>query len=194
MAFFVNIAMHSLKVNKIELHCEFVETVSELKIIPHAESCSIIQSQRIANKNNIEVSVNASSCVFLLHGKGVNDTVCENNTVIKDAFFDIKTIWINGVLMEKWALEKLVYFKPIYSQSELDYAKNTGLTLAETVTGQWRFFYNGYLCFDLENFFLKYHSNLLCPFQEYNHWVVNSHLGYISPEKKQLFDDLYQQI
>ena len=186
--------MHILRVNNIELDCEFVETFSELKIILDEGSGSVIQFQRLPHKHNIEVSVNSTSCVFELTGKGMNDAVWENNTVVRDAFFEIKSIWINGVLMEKWALEDMVYFKPVYSQSDLDYAKNTGLQLAETVKNQWQFFYNGYLCFELEDFFAKYQSNLLKALQGYNHWVVNSHLGHISSEKKQLLDDLYQQI
>ena len=186
--------MQTLRVDTIELDCEFVETFSELNIIPHDGSCSIIRSNRLAQKKNIEVSVNSTSCVLLLTGKGMNDAVWENNTVVRDAFFEIKSIWINGVLMEKWALGNLVYFKPMYSPSDLEYAKNTGLQLAETTTNTWQFFYNGYLCFDLKDFFTTYHRNLLNALQGFNHWVVNSHLGQISTEQKKLLDDLYQQI
>ena len=57
------------------------------------------------------------------------------------------------------------------------------LTLKEVFTNEWSFYFNGTLCFDLTDFFVNYNRVLTSGLEHYNHWVKESHLGHIDPEK-----------
>lgn len=130
-------------------------------------------------------------------GKQQNDTrVDESGSILDDAWIEIHSVWVDGILIEPWALGKMCEFFPEYSDSHREYAQAHGMTLAESVWDSTRFYFNGTWILDLDRFFQRYHEILTSGFQGYNKWIRISHLGMVDPtaykELSEILDQLNQ--
>lgn len=134
------------------------------------------------------------SADFDIKGKTDQDTVVENGQVVKDAFVEVEKIWVNGILIESWAITEFCSFLPIYSASNRDYALQYNLDLPQEIRGTLSFFYNGRFSIDLRGFFPRYHSLLTRSLQNYNHWVIHGNLGLVDPSVKQELRDMISHL
>ena len=172
------------------LEIEFIveQTVNPLEL---THSGKLIESRDLGDNNRLErIEVNDlnNHCRFGVSGKSPQDTMVRDGTIVKDACVKIEDVWINGVLIEKWALEKFCSFRPEYDISNRTYALENNITLPEVIPGMLALYYNGSFEIELVDFFHRYHSYLMAPLQQYNHWVLHSHLGHVNQSTK---NDLY---
>ena len=143
---------------------------------------------------DIVVQLTSSKLCYTISGKDQNDTVVEHSNIIADARVDIEDIWVDNILIEKWAMSPMCSFCPEYTEQHRSYASQHNLTLKEVFTNEWSFYFNGRLEFDLSNFFIKYNQVLTSGLEHYNHWVKESHLGHINPDKLHELKQLLQTL
>jgi hypothetical protein len=143
---------------------------------------------------DIVVNLDSTSLIYNIRGKQQNDTVVENGEIVADARVDIEDIWVDNILIEKWAMSPMCKFYPQYSQDHRNYAQQNNLLLKDVFTNEWSFYFNGNLQFDLDNFFLAYNQILTSGLEHYNHWVKESHLGHVNPDKLQELEQLLKTL
>lgn len=130
-----------------------------------------------------------------MQGKQEIDTKIDGEgQILRDAKFELEDIWVDGILMEKWALSPLCKFYPSYTKSQKLYAAQSGQPLEEFLQDEWTFYFNGRWTFDLSDFFMKYHQILTAGLDHYNHWVKQSHLGYIDSARFAELEKILQTI
>lgn len=140
---------------------------------------------------NVLISDLDSSTIILERtGKDDNETIVENNQIVRDQTLGINRVWINGVLIEWSVLQKIGKFYPEYSETNIKYAKENNIVL-EAVRSDLTFFYNGKWVFKFEQpFFTWYNQILFNEFKNFNQWVRRTHLGIASEGKKLQLDKL----
>jgi hypothetical protein len=131
---------------------------------------------------------------FTLSGKTSKDTIIENDVIVSDAKFTISDMWVDGIRIELWALRDIILFVPQYDISQLLYAKQNNTSLNKILNGESTFSNNGKLTIKFDDFYTKYHRNLLSGISSYNHWVVNSHLGFYDPQQLQDLEEIYKNL
>lgn len=148
--------------------------------------------QHIESNNKFTINNVMPTLKFKLAGKTPNDTIVENGTIVNDANFEILDIWVDGIRLELWALDNILAFVPDYDQSQIEYATQHNIELKKTITNQVKFSNNGEICVNLDNFYNQYNQNLLNSLRNFNHWVVNSHLGFYSEDDLNTLEQTYQ--
>lgn len=127
-------------------------------------------------------------------GKTDDETVIENGQIIRDQTIKINRIWVNDVLLETQAIQKVVQFYPNYSESNIKYARENNIHL-EVVKSDLTLFYNGRWVFNFNQpFFTWYNQILLDELKNFNHWVKQTHLGMASNQKKIQLENLLARL
>jgi hypothetical protein len=116
-------------------------------------------------------------------GKNDNETIVENRQIVRDQTLTISRLWVNDVLIEMSIIQRLAKFYPIYSESNISYAKEHNIELSN-VRNDLSLFYNGRWVVEFEQpFFIFYNHLLFEYFQGFNHWVRQTHLGIAGDQK-----------
>lgn len=185
---------YSIDLEKIEFKFFVKETTNRLEISSVSGQHS---SQDIDGKMRYEIiSILHYNTNFYLDfsGKQDNDTLIEAGKIADDCKIELENLWINDILIEKWALQDMCFFEPCYSESARQYAEQSGINLPSRLFNQWTFWANGRLFFGLDNFFQRYNQKLIESLNQFNSWVSASHLGMIEDHKKQECKILIDQI
>lgn len=158
----------------------------------------ILHEVELEFQKTLTVSINNfDSCTGILlerFGKNDNETIIENGTIIRDQTLAINRMWINDVLLETPILQKNAQFYPEYSESNIKYADEHNIEL-ELVKQDLTLFYNGRWVFNFKQpFFIWYNQILLDEFNNFNHWVRQTHLGIASDQKKMDLEELLAKI
>lgn len=176
-----------LALGKITIDIAITQVQNPLAVIYWAgpATVSVEELSNGMRKERFEIDLAGVDHIELeMQGKGETDTkVDEQGNIIADAKFDIRDIWIDGILIEPWALGPLCKYYPIYTQGQRDYANANQQPLEEFLQDEWTFYFNGRWHFDLKDFFLRYNRILSSGLDHYNHWVKQSHLGYIDSDR-----------
>jgi hypothetical protein len=136
-------------------------------------------------KKNITVLITNINSTLTMHrsGKTDLDTVIENGKIIRDQYLSVNRMWINDVSIELPVVQSLVKFYPAYSKSNIDYAQENNIQLPES-TQDFSLFFNGKWEFEFRQpFFISYNQIQIEQFQDFNHWIKQSHLGFGSDQK-----------
>jgi len=120
-----------------------------------------------------------------ISGKTSADTIIdEQGNIVADSIVMFNKVWVDGILLENWALHDYVMFKPCYDQSQLDYFTENNLTVYQEIVGEVECYNNGVWVITLDkDFFTTYNQTLLSSFNNYSEWVKETHLGLINSEQ-----------
>ena len=156
---------------------------------------SAVENDHIQNiKVNIRLDDTDTKITLNNFGKSINDTVIENNKIVRDQSIEIQKIWVNGVLLELLTLQDSFEFYPKYQQSDWAYAHEKGTHLP-TCRNETKLHYNGSWHFEFEQpFFYWYNDQLMAGLSNSNHWVKQSNLGMASESQLQRLDNLLAQL
>lgn len=134
--------------------------------------------------NVLITDLDSSAIVLERTGKDDNETIVENNQIVRDQALGINRVWVNGVLIEWAVIQNIGKFYPEYSKSNIKYAKENNIVL-KVVRSDLTFFYNGKWVFNFEQpFFTWYNQILFDEFKNVNQWVRRTHLGIASDQKR----------
>jgi hypothetical protein len=177
--------IYSLEPKTLEIVLAITETVNTLAIEHNGSVIDQSLARDGSRTEHVLFDPVDLHCRLRISGKTDQDTqIGHDGMITKDAYVSIHQAWINGVLLENWALAELCTFQPEYSQSNLGFARDNGIDLAREITGSLAFHYNGWLEIDLDNFFARYHAVMIKSFEKHNHWVLISNLGHVDQDAK----------
>lgn len=173
---------NNLDVKKIKIRFKIFEVVNP--IILTCSNSSVKTSVLVNGSTRTEdfnIPYNSEPFSIEVSGKTDLDTKIDSTgEIIANAGFEIVDAWVDGILIEKWALASFYRFYPVYTQSQKQYALDHNSPLEEYLTDECSFFFNGLLKFDLTNFFIRYHQIISTGLQNYNQWVKLTSLGLIN--------------
>ena len=171
---------------------EFSITCKNHRVTQHAVETF---GQDSTHDVTVEIDSSKDALILDITGKQQADTlVSEQGDILDDAWVEIRSVWVDGILMEPWALARLGVFHPVYSQSHKDYARDHGLALEAEITDSVRWHFNGAWHMELGDFFQRYHGILTSGFQNYNKWIRISHLGMVDPRAYQELTEILEQL
>jgi hypothetical protein len=185
--------LSTLDANTLRLRIKITEVVNSIVFSGPGDQREVVIAENVRYED-IVVNVTTPHLLYTISGKTQDDTVVEQDQIIHDARVDIEDIWIDNILIEKWAMSPMCCFRPNYTEQHKLYAVQHNITLKEIFTNEWSFYFNGCLEFDLDNFFIKYNQVLTSGLEHYNHWVKESHLGHIDPAKLHELKQLLQTL
>jgi hypothetical protein len=156
---------------------------------------STVENDLVQNvKVNVNLESTSTSIVLNNFGKSINDTVIEQDKIVRDQAIEIQKIWVNGVLLELMALQDWFEFYPQYQQSDQEYADQNGISLPRC-RNETKLFYNGRWQFKFDQpFFYWYNDKLMAGFSNINHWAKQSNLGLANDSQLQRLDNLLDQL
>jgi len=177
---------YSIEAETLEIIFAITETVSALLIEHNGRLIDRWPAPQGSRNERVLWDSVDTICCLNISGKTDQDTqIGTDGQIYRDACVSIHQVWVNGVLLENWAMAELCRFKPEYSQSNLEFSRTNGIELAQEINGHICFYYNGCLEIDLNNFFARYHAVMIKPFEKHNHWVLTSNLGHVDQDAKQ---------
>jgi hypothetical protein len=122
--------------------------------------------------------------MITISGKTQEDTLVVDNKIVADATVKFNNVWINNILIEPWAFISFCNFCCQRDKHAMDFEIGPDLM----------FYTNGTCNIDLNDFFYRYHKNLIAPLLKFNDLVINSHLGNIDPLDRSELQIIYEQI
>jgi hypothetical protein len=123
------------------------------------------------------VFINSNELIIRNKGKGHQETILDNGKIIRTQSLSINKIWANDILLEKFFIESVATFSPIYNQNDIKFAQQNNTVLLKQLNTL-DFYYNGTWNFKFESpFFLWYNKLISNGIKKFNHWVQQSHLG-----------------
>ena len=125
-----------------------------------------------------------SEITVIIDGKTQEDTVVVDGKIVADATVRFNQIWVDDILIENWA------FAPFCDFCPAPQGQDTGFQIGPDLM----FYANGTCRIDLDDFFHRYHRNLIDSLLKLNDWVVNSHLGYIHQTDRIAMQEIYEKI
>jgi hypothetical protein len=121
---------------------------------------------------------------LVMQGIQDNDTIVDSqNNIVDSAVFEIENIWIDGIMIEKWAISNMYKFFPEYSHNHIEYAEKNNSSLRTVIQNEWKFFFNGVWQLDVDNFFVNYNYILTNGLSKYNYWAAQGALGFVENTK-----------
>jgi hypothetical protein len=185
--------LSTLDATTLRLRVKITEVANSIVFSGPSDQREVIVADKTRHED-IVVQLTSPKLRYTISGKDQNDTVVEQQQITADARVDIEDIWVDNILIEKWAMSPMCSFRPDYTEQHRSYASQHNLTLKEVFTNEWSFYFNGCLEFDLTDFFIKYNQVLTSGLEHYNHWVKESHLGHINPAKLHELKQLLQTL
>lgn len=190
--------MHNLDVVRLEIEWQILQTINCLTVYNKDMCLELIDHQQDCCRYRSIIPIVDNWCDINLLGKTDDDVVVIDGQVAYQSSWTILSIWVNDILLEMPALRRIMCFLPIYSDNNLRYFEEHNMVPRKEIRGENQFYFNGTVRFDLEDFFVRYHTDLMdcidsgLPDQK-DTWVRKSHLGFVDPKKKQeLFEILCQ--
>ena len=143
---------------------------------------------------SIKIPKDCSTVNISTSGKTDQDTVVQNHQIIQDQTLEIIAVWVNGVRIESWALEKLSCYLPDYSPSQQQWARDNNRELPP-VTNELCFYANGVWSWQISQPFFQHYNKLLLDHLGYiNEWVREWHLGVASDSDINRMQELLKDI
>jgi hypothetical protein len=141
-------------------------------------------------KVKVDIGPNSNKITLNNFGKTIDDTVIEQDKIIKDQTIEIQKIWANNVLLELITLQKNFKFYPTYRLSDQQYADQNKIILP-IYSNETKLFYNGCWEFEFDQpFFHWYNNKLMTELDNINNWVKQSNLGMASDSQLQRLNKL----
>lgn len=178
-----------LAVKEIKLSIKIFQTHNILNVacIENHRVTEIDESIDESSRHKIiDINLIPDTNLISLNMYGITDDdtkIDKNGNITAVAYFDIENIWIDEILIEKWAVSKLYKFFPQYSDNQINFFKNYNRPIEEYIQDESQFYCNGLLQLDLTDFFINYSNILNNSLLNYNHWVRDSHLGVVKESK-----------
>jgi hypothetical protein len=196
----INIYMNDLSVKEIKISMLIHQSSNNDLLVLYPNRQITVSIEPINNHTRreifyIDVDQNQQIIELVIQGIVDSNTMFDSQDCpVSTAFFEIENIWINQILIEKWAASKIYKFFPKYSESQINYARENNSNLEQFLQDEYQFYFNGSWQLNIEDFFVKYHFVLTNGLLKYNYWVREGHLGIVDDCKllqlKKIIDSL----
>jgi hypothetical protein len=183
--------LSNLKPDSIRLEIQIRQVTNPINVefevpVDRTVVCTVDQTTR---NEMLQIDRPGDTLRMHINGKLSSDTVISaDGTIIDDACVSVNNVWVDNILIEKWALFRSAVFRPRLRSDQ------HGLAHASEIHDEWFFYFNGTLEIDLEDFYPRYYRVLLSGLDHYNHWVRESHMGMIDPAKLQELEDILRRL
>lgn len=102
---------------------------------------------------------NDATIVFKKTNKNTNDTIVENNVIVRDQYVKIKSIRIDNILIDQQLVQSCISYVPLYSQGYIDYC-NEHCIVPQQELHCTAFYFDGTISFNFKIPFWPWYADL----------------------------------
>lgn len=146
---------------EFEFELTFGNSWPEFTVGPETQllSYEIKNETTYARTVSFLVTTDTKKISFVNSNKGDNETVVENNTIIRDQSVKLILMRAENILLEKSLLQPYIVFHPKYHQGYLDYCKTQNIRADEVLNTE-NIFFNGVLSFEYQSPFWQWYAEI----------------------------------